>query len=247
MPRSKQVSSTVTAESQQDAVSEGIENYELPRSLVTKLARSGMSENMKMQKEVVLSLQKSSTVFINYLAATAHEVASSKQHKSISASDVLKALELLEMGDMVPMLQKELQVYRECQKSDKGRKSTSSAKGRGREQGESASASASTSISLKVKLKGKEKEKGPTITISRSQIRGPSVAAAAQPEAEVEPGLGRQGEGTEQVDEDEEMAEADDVEEEDDDLEPGEEDEPEDTMAVEETRKGKGTNRSDDD
>ncbi|KAH9920608.1 histone-fold-containing protein [Fomitopsis serialis] len=112
--------SAVSAQAQQEAVSEGIETFELPRSIITKLARAAMSENTKMSKDVVLSFQKASTVFINYLAATAHEVAASKQHKSISASDVLKALELVEMGDMVPRLQQELQVYRDIQKSDKG-------------------------------------------------------------------------------------------------------------------------------
>ena len=39
----------------------------------------------------------------------AHEVASSKQHKSISATDVLKALELVEFGDIANNIQGELQ------------------------------------------------------------------------------------------------------------------------------------------
>ena len=44
-----------------------------------------------------------------YLACfSAHEVASSRQHKSISASDVLRALEQMDMGDLVPKLQAEL-------------------------------------------------------------------------------------------------------------------------------------------
>ena len=106
-------------------------------------------DNVKLQKETVLSLVKGSTVFINYLGAcashylflyiltciflkkllrtsidrqsndscfdafffiySAHDVALSKQHKSISASDVLKALEMLEFPDMVEQLQGELQ------------------------------------------------------------------------------------------------------------------------------------------
>lgn len=40
---------------------------------------------------------------------SAHDVALSKQHKSISASDVLKALEMIEFGDLVDPLQNELQ------------------------------------------------------------------------------------------------------------------------------------------
>ena len=39
---------------------------------------------------------------------SAHDVAQSKQHKSISASDVLKALETIEFSDMVNKLQSEL-------------------------------------------------------------------------------------------------------------------------------------------
>ena len=39
----------------------------------------------------------------------AHEVASQKQHKSISATDVLKALELVEFGDIAKNIQGELQ------------------------------------------------------------------------------------------------------------------------------------------
>jgi DNA polymerase epsilon subunit 3 len=68
----------------------------------------------------------------------AHEVSTSKQHKSISASDVFKALEMIEFADLIPPLQAELQgapfpalsfspslttllsVYRELAKSKKG-------------------------------------------------------------------------------------------------------------------------------
>lgn len=44
-----------------------------------------------------------------YHLIRAHDVALSKQHKSISASDVLKALEMIEFGDLVGVLQNELQ------------------------------------------------------------------------------------------------------------------------------------------
>jgi len=44
----------------------------------------------------------------SYTLTSAHDVAVSKQHKSISASDVLKALEMIEFGDLVEKLQGEL-------------------------------------------------------------------------------------------------------------------------------------------
>ena len=86
---SKDAASSVSAQAQQEAVSEGIEAFELPRSIITRLARSAvrehfqrffhsltlyvcckMSENTKMSKDVVLSFQKASTVFINYLGTS---------------------------------------------------------------------------------------------------------------------------------------------------------------------------------
>ncbi|KAJ6552044.1 histone-fold-containing protein [Mycena vulgaris] len=125
MPRKEPPQGPISAQAQQELVSEGMENFELPKSLVTRIARSALPENVKMQKETVLSLIKGSTVFINYLAATAHDVALSKQHKSISASDVLKALEMIEFGDLVDKLQAELVVYREQAKTDKSKKGSS--------------------------------------------------------------------------------------------------------------------------
>ncbi|KAH9952288.1 hypothetical protein BGW80DRAFT_1197232 [Lactifluus volemus] len=108
MPRKDNANTPASAQAQQDAVSEGIENFELPRALVTRIARSAVPENVKLQKDTVLSLVKGATVFINYLGA-AHEVSTSKQHKSISASDVFKALEHIEFADLIPPLQAELQ------------------------------------------------------------------------------------------------------------------------------------------
>ncbi|KAJ7279971.1 histone-fold-containing protein [Mycena rebaudengoi] len=125
MPRKEPPPGPISAQAQQDLVSEGMENFELPKSLVTRIARSALPENVKLQKETVLSLIKGSTVFINYLAATSHDVALSKQHKSISASDVLKALEMIEFGDLVDKLQAELLVYREQAKTDKSKKGSS--------------------------------------------------------------------------------------------------------------------------
>ncbi|KAF6747494.1 histone-fold-containing protein [Ephemerocybe angulata] len=116
MPR-KENPGPISAQAQQELVSEGIENYELPKSIVMKIAKSALPEEARLTKETVLSLVKGSTVFINYLAATAHDVALSKQHKSIAASDVLKALELVDFGDLVDPLTEELKVYKDTAKS----------------------------------------------------------------------------------------------------------------------------------
>ena len=83
------VTGQISAKAQQDLVSEGIEHFELPKSIVAKIAKSAvrgvlgperhfgddaafdsqLPENAKLQKETALSLVKGSTVFINYLGA----------------------------------------------------------------------------------------------------------------------------------------------------------------------------------
>ena len=86
MPR---VPSTLSAEGQQTLVmgADSIEAYELPKSLVMRLANSAvrfqhkpmpdltkrimqLPESAKLQKETVSALVKGSTVFINYLGTS---------------------------------------------------------------------------------------------------------------------------------------------------------------------------------
>ncbi|KAI0338748.1 histone-fold-containing protein [Trametopsis cervina] len=199
MPRKDAVAlSTSNAQAQQDAVSEGLDAYELPKSLVTRMARSTLPDNTKLQKEMLHAVSNGSTVFVNYLAATAHDIAAGKQHKSVSASDVLKALEMIEMGDMVAKLNEQLQAYRDMVKTSK---KGGSAKDKTAQDG-----SASSKGKAKSDSTGKGKEKA-TITIpSRSGI--PAKLPAANPA----------GENDELEGDDEEMADAeeggdDDVEE----------------------------------
>ncbi|TFK22530.1 histone-fold-containing protein [Coprinopsis marcescibilis] len=116
MPR-KQNPDPLSAQQQQELVSEGIENFELPKSVVMKIAKSALPDEARLTKDTVLSLVKGSTVFINYLAATAHDVAVAKQHKSIAASDVLRALELLDFADLVGPLQAELSAFKDTGKT----------------------------------------------------------------------------------------------------------------------------------
>lgn len=74
MPRKEPSGAPISAQAQQELVSEGIENFELPKSVVTKIAKSALPDNAKLQKETVLALVKGSTVFINYLGEWAESL-----------------------------------------------------------------------------------------------------------------------------------------------------------------------------
>ncbi|KAF8574741.1 hypothetical protein K439DRAFT_1624101 [Ramaria rubella] len=117
------------SQTQQDASSEGIEGFELPRRLVTQLAKSALSPDIKLDADTITALVKGSTVFINYLSLwhsssaklAAQEIAASRAHKTISGADVLKALETLEFGELVAAFQDELEVFRQGSRGDKGK------------------------------------------------------------------------------------------------------------------------------
>ncbi|KAJ3752930.1 hypothetical protein EV360DRAFT_74922 [Lentinula raphanica] len=190
MPR-KENPGPLSAQQQQDLVSEGIDNFELPKSLVTKIAKSAVPDNTKIQKEAILSLVKGSTVFINYLG-DAHDVAQSKQHKSISASDVLKALEMIELGDLVDPLTAELQVYRDQVKPDKN--GGSSAR-RASTAGASVNGVTASSASTTSKSKGKEKEKEKATAAAAAAAAATGPSSISAPGPGVNPGGGGGGGG----------------------------------------------------
>ncbi|KAF7760711.1 transcriptional regulator family: Histone-like TF [Agaricus bisporus var. burnettii] len=144
MPRKDASGGQVSAEAQQAQLTDGIENFELPKSVVTKIAKSALPDGAKLQKDTVLALVKGSTVFINYLAATAHDVALSKQHKSISASDIFKALELVEFNHLSPMLESQFQAYRTLPKNEKGKKANGAGSSSARTTTSSATANGTT-------------------------------------------------------------------------------------------------------
>jgi DNA polymerase epsilon subunit 3 len=46
MPRKDNANTPASAQAQQDAISEGIENFELPRALVTRIAKSAVRKRV---------------------------------------------------------------------------------------------------------------------------------------------------------------------------------------------------------
>lgn len=165
---------------------------------------------------------------------SAHDIASQKQHKSVSASDVLKALEQLDMGDMVPKLQQDLQcmilyywfwryqvsrlsAYRANQKptTKKGSakdKADSASTSKGKQKADPSAADSA------VNSKGKEKA---TITIpSRASVPAqnqPKTLTILEPEAQPDEDVDEEDEvidGEDEMLEPEEHEDVEDVEDE---------------------------------
>lgn len=92
----KEGDDTYTTKQQDKAASgpDGIDQYDLAKTQVTKVAKSAISDDhggVQLRKEVVLGLIKASTVFISYLSAAALEKTQEAGNKTMSAQHVLAA------------------------------------------------------------------------------------------------------------------------------------------------------------
>jgi len=128
-PSAVSVALTQSAKSQQDTVMLGIEDFELPRALVVRIAKSELPDNVKIGKDASLGMTKAATVFINYLTATALDIAKARGLKTITTADVLKAMEVIEFGDQVASLEEELEAYREGGKKSRASGAATKKKG----------------------------------------------------------------------------------------------------------------------
>ncbi|BGP55388.1 hypothetical protein JCM8202_003713 [Rhodotorula sphaerocarpa] len=100
----------------------GLEAFELPKSVVARIAREALPSDIKLQKEVPLALVKGSTVFINYLAALSHDVATERNNKTIAATHVLDAVKQLgweDGGELHRQLKKDLAAFRAANEAKK--------------------------------------------------------------------------------------------------------------------------------
>ncbi|KAG0253471.1 hypothetical protein BG011_006349 [Mortierella polycephala] len=107
-------------------MSTSIEDNELPKAILTRIMKQVLPDNTNIQGNAKLAMTKSTTLFINYLASAANDVAADAGHKIISGAHVLKALESLDLEDMVPRLTEELKAFQAIQKSRKEGASKSS-------------------------------------------------------------------------------------------------------------------------
>ncbi|KAH8594312.1 histone-fold-containing protein [Bisporella sp. PMI_857] len=111
-----------------------VQDLNLPKSIVTRLAKGVLPPNTQIQGNAMLAMTKSATVFINYLASHANDHAASANRKTIAPQDVLKALDELEFPDFKPRLEAELAKFNENQtdKRNAYRKKVASEKASGK-------------------------------------------------------------------------------------------------------------------
>ncbi|RPA85722.1 histone-fold-containing protein [Ascobolus immersus RN42] len=88
-----------------------LEQNLLPKSIITRLAKSAIPEGSMVQKDAQLALAKSSTVFVNRLIDEANEKARLAGKKTIMPKDVFDALKEMELEEFVPVLENALDKF----------------------------------------------------------------------------------------------------------------------------------------
>lgn len=117
-------------ERERDRDALGIEDLNLPKSIITRLAKGVLPPNTQIQANAILALSKSATVFISHLSNAANEWTMSGGKKTIMPADVFRALDDVEYGFMREKLEAEFAKFNEIQSSKRSayRKKVSAAK-----------------------------------------------------------------------------------------------------------------------
>ncbi|KAL6452651.1 DPB4 DNA polymerase epsilon subunit D [Candida maltosa Xu316] len=91
-----------------------IDDILFPRSTIQKLAKNIISDDensanhMTIAKDSLLALQRSATVFVSHLFFQAKEVSKESNRKTVSAQDILTALEKAEFSGFIPEVKQKL-------------------------------------------------------------------------------------------------------------------------------------------
>ncbi|KAH6615159.1 histone-fold-containing protein [Boeremia exigua] len=92
-----------------------VEDLNLPKSIVQRLAKGVLPPNTQIQKDALLAMSKGATVFVNYLTSAAAEEALRSGRKSVMPQDVFAAMKDLEFEFMLPRLEAEVNKFTSIQ------------------------------------------------------------------------------------------------------------------------------------
>lgn len=92
---------------------------ELPRAIVRRLVKDKLAQvaggdgaEVIVNKDAMAAFAESARIFIHYLSATANDMCKESKRQTISADDVLKALDEMEFSEFVEPLKTSLQEFR---------------------------------------------------------------------------------------------------------------------------------------
>ncbi|CAI4216260.1 unnamed protein product [Parascedosporium putredinis] len=190
--------------------SEASTELNLPKSIITRLAKGVLPPHVQLQGNAVLALRQSATVFISYIASHANEHAQSAGKKTVLPADVFQALEDTEFGFLRGQLEAEFAKFNQTQ----------AAKRSNYRQKQAAKRAAVDTSTLSAVEGDISTNLDPDTTIASDTAR-----SAEADDAETEPEEDAEEDENDEEEEDEEEDDEDDDEDDEEEEEDGDEDE----------------------
>lgn len=95
------------------------EDLNLPNAVVTRIIKDAIPEGVNVSKEARLAISKAASVFVLYATSCSNNFALKGKRKTITAQDVMAAMDDMEFEHFVEPLQLCLENYRLGQKNKK--------------------------------------------------------------------------------------------------------------------------------
>ncbi|XP_039630889.1 DNA polymerase epsilon subunit 3 [Polypterus senegalus] len=95
------------------------EDLNLPNAVVTRIIKEALPEGVNISKEARSAISRAASVFVLYATSCANNFAMKGKRKTLSAGDVLTAMEEMEFQRFLPPLREALEAYKKGQKGKK--------------------------------------------------------------------------------------------------------------------------------
>lgn len=99
-----------------------MDDLELPRAVVARIIKSALPDGVIVATDAKSALNTASRVFISYITAMANDLAQQSNRKTLTAQDVIKAMEETEFPQFCDPLNETLTRYKKDQQEKKGKK-----------------------------------------------------------------------------------------------------------------------------
>lgn len=98
------------------------EDLNLPNAVITRIIKDAIPDGVNVSKEARLAISKAASVFVLYATSCSNNFALKAKRKTITAKDVLDALEDMEFDQFVDPLKECLEAYKKNQQGKKDQK-----------------------------------------------------------------------------------------------------------------------------
>jgi DNA polymerase epsilon subunit 3 len=89
-----------------------MDSISLPLSSIVKVLKEALPAHVSVSKDVKVSLQRASALFVLYVTNTANQLAKQGKRSTLTADDIMAALEELEFDPLLEPLQEFLEKWR---------------------------------------------------------------------------------------------------------------------------------------